>query len=103
MLPTLGDILKGITIGQRTRKRVKRKVRIVRKRKSRRATMTKAIRNRPGYGKGRTVKVAKRRTGKIKSVKRDRARKAKKPGWRRTKWGTRYYEARRNRSDVQKV
>lgn len=38
-------------------------------------------------------------TGKT-SVYRDRKVPAKRPGLRRTGWGTKYYEARKNRSDV---
>lgn len=33
----------------------------------------------------------------------DKQRKAKRAGWRRSKSGKRYYEARRNRSDVNPV
>lgn len=40
-----------------------------------------------------------KQTGKRFSIKRDRARKAKPPGYRISKSGKRYYEARKNRSD----
>lgn len=50
----------------------------------------------------RRAKVRRWQTGKRKSPARDRARKAKLPGKRRSKSGKRYYERRRNRSDMGK-
>jgi hypothetical protein len=49
-------------------------------------------------GKSRTVKVVKRQIG-TSNRRIDRRFKAKKPGKRRTAWGSTYYEKRRNRSD----
>ena len=41
-----------------------------------------------------------KQTGKRKSVKQDKRLKAKAPGVRKSKSGTKYVETRRNRSDV---
>ena len=38
--------------------------------------------------------------GKTKSQKADRARDAKRPGYRKNRWGKVYYENRENRSDT---
>ena len=48
----------------------------------------------------RTVKPAKRQTGKSKSIERDKKLKALPPGKRRSKSGKIYYEYRQNRSDL---
>ncbi|MHA1865893.1 MAG: hypothetical protein ACTSWZ_05230 [Candidatus Heimdallarchaeaceae archaeon] len=50
--------------------------------------------------KPRVVKASKHQTGKRKSIKLDRKRKAMKPGKRISKSGKVYYEYRRNRSDL---
>lgn len=47
----------------------------------------------------RVIKVSKKQTGKTKSIKADKKRKAMKPGKRISKTGNIYYERRRNRSD----
>lgn len=44
-----------------------------------------------------------RQTGKRKSVVADYSRRAKPPGYRRSKSGRLYYEARKNRSDKGKT
>ncbi len=54
---------------------------------------------RKSIAKSRKVK----RVGKVKSRKADMKRKAKPPGWRKSKNGNWYYENRRNRSDVKKI
>jgi len=48
------------------------------------------------------LKASTRQTGKRKSLKRDKKRKALPPGKRKSKTGKIYYEYRRNRSDVKK-
>ena len=52
------------------------------------------------YGRPYVLRVVKKRTGRIRSLKRDRKRSAMPPGWRVSKRGRVYYEARRNRSDL---
>ncbi len=47
----------------------------------------------------RTRKKTYKQTGTRKSIKADRQRKAKLPGWRISKSGRRYFENRKNRSD----
>lgn len=62
-----------------------KKQRLVNLRKARRL-----IRNRKKY----------HQTGSRKSIKADKGRKARKPGYRKSKSGKKYYEARKNRSDI---
>jgi len=50
----------------------------------------------------RVLKKVKYQTGKRKSIKKDRARKALPPGKRISKSGKIYWETRRNRSDLRK-
>ncbi len=52
-----------------------------------------------GHLRVKRTKRTYRQTGKRKSIKRDRQRKAKSPGVRRSASGRRYIETRRNRSD----
>lgn len=51
-------------------------------------------------GKPLILKKAKHQIGKVKSLRIDAGRRAKWPGKRKTKWGTVYYEYRKNRSDL---
>lgn len=64
---------------------------------------TKPFRKKPGQQKlgsyGPKTKRVYKQTGKS-NEKRDKKRKAKAPGWRRTAHGTVYYETRKNRSDM---
>lgn len=64
---------------------------------------TKPFRKKPGQQKlgsyGPKTKRVYKQTGKS-NEKRDKKRKAKAPGWRRTARGTVYYETRKNRSDM---
>lgn len=46
------------------------------------------------------VTVQSYQTGKTKNILMDRKRKALPPGWRISKSGKRYYESRKNRSDM---
>ena len=58
--------------------------------------------HRPKHYKHKNLKEHRKqtlRTGKPFSHKRDAERKARRPGYRRSKNGKIYYEARRNRSD----
>ena len=50
---------------------------------------------------GKTIKPAKRQTGKSRDVERDRKLKALPPGKRRSRSGKIYYEYRQNRSDLE--
>ena len=64
---------------------------------------TKPFQKKPGQQKlgsyGPKTKRVYKQTGKS-NEKRDKKRKAKAPGWRRTAHGTVYYETRKNRSDM---
>lgn len=50
--------------------------------------------------KARVIKAVKYQTGRRKSIKADRKRRAKKPGKRISRTGRVYWETRRNRSDL---
>jgi len=49
--------------------------------------------------KPKQLKVSRRQSGKVKSIPADKARKAMKPGQRKSKSGKKYWETRKNRSD----
>jgi len=49
--------------------------------------------------KPRVLRVVNRQTGSVKSISRDRIRRAMAPGKRMSRFGKIYYEYRRNRSD----
>ena len=51
-------------------------------------------------GKPVVLKFVPRQTGGVKSISRDKARRALPPGKRRSKSGKIYYEYRKNRSDM---
>lgn len=54
------------------------------------------------YSKPKVLKIVNYQTGKRKSLRIDRKRKALPPGKRRSKSGKIYWETRRNRTDLKK-
>lgn len=72
------------------------------KRKKKRVQKVMKVIKRKLKRKPRVVKPSKTQTGKRKSLKADRRRKAMLPGKRISKTGKTYYERRRNRSDLKR-